>query len=132
MPKPVIAEQSVEPWIEAVQELLADRALFEVESSVSRDVAQRFVGGLNAGKMEEFLEALPRQTPLRVLLAQNSPYFPAHGGGDKSNRLLVEALAALGHACRVVARTGGFGAQEHERYLKELATRDVTVDSADE
>jgi surfactin synthase thioesterase subunit/glycosyltransferase involved in cell wall biosynthesis len=132
MPKPVIAEQSVQPWIEAVQELLSDRTLFEAESTVSREVARRFVGGLNAGKMEEFLEALPRQTPLRILLAQNSPYFPAHGGGDKSNRLLVEALAARGHACRVVARTGGFGAQEHERYLKDLAARDVTVDSADE
>jgi surfactin synthase thioesterase subunit/glycosyltransferase involved in cell wall biosynthesis len=41
---------------------------------------------------------------MRILLAQNSFYYPAHGGGDKSNRLLMEALAARGHACRVVAR----------------------------
>jgi len=41
---------------------------------------------------------------MRILLAQNSLYYPAHGGGDKSNRLLVEALAARGHVCRVVAR----------------------------
>jgi surfactin synthase thioesterase subunit/glycosyltransferase involved in cell wall biosynthesis len=41
---------------------------------------------------------------MRILLAQNSLYYPAHGGGDKSNRLLIEALAARGHACRVVAR----------------------------
>ena len=41
---------------------------------------------------------------MRILLAQNSLYYPAHGGGDKSNRLLMEALAARGHACRVVAR----------------------------
>src|SRR5271157_4882176 len=41
---------------------------------------------------------------MRILLAQNSLYYPAHGGGDKSNRLLLEALAARGHACRVVAR----------------------------
>ena len=34
---------------------------------------------------------------MRILLAQNSLYYPAHGGGDKSNRLLVEALAARGH-----------------------------------
>ena len=33
---------------------------------------------------------------MRILLAQNSLYYPAHGGGDKSNRLLVEALAARG------------------------------------
>jgi surfactin synthase thioesterase subunit/glycosyltransferase involved in cell wall biosynthesis len=42
---------------------------------------------------------------MRILLAHNSLYYPAHGGGDKSNRLLMEALAARGHACRVVARS---------------------------
>jgi len=42
---------------------------------------------------------------MRILLAQNSLYYPAHGGGDKSNRLLIEALAARGHTCRVVARS---------------------------
>ncbi|HXS97225.1 MAG TPA: hypothetical protein VN736_21660 [Candidatus Limnocylindrales bacterium] len=30
---------------------------------------------------------------MRILLAQNSLYYPAHGGGDKSNRLLIAALA---------------------------------------
>ena len=46
---------------------------------------------------------------MRILLAQNSLYYPAHGGGDKSNRLLMEALAARGHECRVVARISVFG-----------------------
>jgi hypothetical protein len=45
---------------------------------------------------------------MRILLAQNSLYYPAHGGGDKSNRLLIEALAARGHVCRVVARLSTF------------------------
>ena len=73
----------------------------------------------------------PRRRPLRILLAHNSLYYPAHGGGDKSNRLLVEALAARGHTCRVVARIGAFGEAEHERYLEELAARGVTVAPAD-
>lgn len=68
---------------------------------------------------------------MRILLAQNSPYYPAHGGGDKSNRLLMEALAARGHACRVVARTAGFGAREHEAFLCELAKRGVKPLAAD-
>src|SRR5687768_1658370 len=34
---------------------------------------------------------------MRILLAHNSLYYPSYGGGDKSNRLLVEALAARGH-----------------------------------
>jgi surfactin synthase thioesterase subunit/glycosyltransferase involved in cell wall biosynthesis len=66
---------------------------------------------------------------MRILLAQNSLYYPAHGGGDKSNRLLIEALAARGHACRVVARTSAFGEREHKRYLEDLAARHVAPDS---
>jgi surfactin synthase thioesterase subunit/glycosyltransferase involved in cell wall biosynthesis len=60
---------------------------------------------------------------MRILLAQNSQYFPAHGGGDKSNRLLIEALAARGHECRVVARIPVFGETEERRYLEERASR---------
>src|SRR5450432_368800 len=63
---------------------------------------------------------------MRILLAQNSLYYPAHGGGDKSNRLLMEALAARGHECRVTARVGVFGEDEHRRYLTDLAARGVT------
>ena len=45
---------------------------------------------------------------MRILLAHNSRYYPAQGGGDVSNRLLMEALVRRGHVCRVVARaTGG-------------------------
>ncbi len=68
---------------------------------------------------------------MRILLAQNSLYYPSHGGGDKSNRLLMEALAARGHAGRVVARTGAFGPAEQERLLNELAARTVPVLSSD-
>jgi surfactin synthase thioesterase subunit/glycosyltransferase involved in cell wall biosynthesis len=63
---------------------------------------------------------------MRILLAQNSLYYPAHGGGDKSNRLLLEALAARGHECRVVARISVFGEAEHTQYLETLAARGVT------
>ena len=69
---------------------------------------------------------------MRILLAQNSLYYPAHGGGDKSNRLLVEALAARGHECRVVARISVFGEAEHTQYLAALAARGVTPQSAAE
>jgi surfactin synthase thioesterase subunit/glycosyltransferase involved in cell wall biosynthesis len=67
---------------------------------------------------------------MRILLAQNSLYYPAHGGGDKSNRLLVEALAARGHVCRVVARIAVFGEAGHTEYLETLAARGVTPQSA--
>ena len=67
---------------------------------------------------------------MRILLAQNSLYYPAHGGGDKSNRLLLEALAARGHECRVVARISVFGESEHQQYLDALAIRGVTPQSS--
>jgi surfactin synthase thioesterase subunit/glycosyltransferase involved in cell wall biosynthesis len=67
---------------------------------------------------------------MRILLAQNSQYYPAHGGGDKSNRLLMEALAARGHECRVAARISVFGEAEHRRYLEDLAARGVAPASA--
>jgi surfactin synthase thioesterase subunit/glycosyltransferase involved in cell wall biosynthesis len=65
---------------------------------------------------------------MRILLAQNSLYYPAHGGGDKSNRLLLEALAARGHECRAVARLSTFGEADRDRYLAELETRGVRAE----
>ncbi len=69
---------------------------------------------------------------MRILLAQNSQYFPSYGGGDKSNRLLLEALAARGHTCRAVARISKFGESEQEHYLEELRTRGVALRPAPE
>jgi surfactin synthase thioesterase subunit/glycosyltransferase involved in cell wall biosynthesis len=60
---------------------------------------------------------------MRILLAHNSLYYPSHGGGDKSNRLLMEALSARGHDVRVVARIERFGAEPHQRYLASLTSR---------
>jgi len=62
---------------------------------------------------------------LRVLLAHNSLYYPSYGGGDISNRLLMEALAARGHAVRVVARVEHFGEAAHARLVAELVARGI-------
>jgi len=66
---------------------------------------------------------------VRILLAHNSTYFPSSGGGDKSNRLLMEALAARGHAVRVVTRIESFGAEGHSRYTAELTRRGVAYEA---
>ena len=62
---------------------------------------------------------------MRILLAHNSLYYPSFGGGDKSNRLLMEALAAKGHAVRVVARVEHFGADAQGALMRDLGARDV-------
>lgn len=64
---------------------------------------------------------------MRILLAHNKLYYPAYGGGDKSNRLLMEALAARGHQCRVLCRLGSSEPGERERLLTELESRAVAV-----
>jgi surfactin synthase thioesterase subunit/glycosyltransferase involved in cell wall biosynthesis len=69
---------------------------------------------------------------MKVLLAHNSLYFPSHGGGDKSNRLLMEALAARGHAVQVMARLETFGPAEERRFLEDLARRQTPVESVSE
>src|ERR1044072_1818895 len=67
---------------------------------------------------------------VRILLAHNSLYYPSFGGGDKSNRLLMEALAARGHEVRVAARVEHFGAEAHDHLLRELAAPVVPVDAS--
>ncbi|HBY63598.1 MAG TPA: hypothetical protein DEH78_27550, partial [Solibacterales bacterium] len=66
---------------------------------------------------------------MRILLAHNSTYYPAHGGGDRSNRLLMEALASRGHEVRVVTRIERFGQAGHERLLDELSKRGVEAET---
>ena len=62
---------------------------------------------------------------MRILLAHNSLYYPSHGGGDKSNRLLMQALAAEGHQVRAVTRVERFGEPDAQKLLADLAARSV-------
>jgi surfactin synthase thioesterase subunit/glycosyltransferase involved in cell wall biosynthesis len=64
---------------------------------------------------------------MRVLLAHNSTYYPSSGGGDKSNRLLMEALAGRGHTVRVATRVERFGEESHARLAEALAARGAAM-----
>ncbi len=44
---------------------------------------------------------------MRVVLAQNMYHLPSRGGANRSNRLMLERLAARGHECHVVAPLNG-------------------------
>jgi glycosyltransferase involved in cell wall biosynthesis len=68
---------------------------------------------------------------MRILLAHNSLYYPSYGGGDKSNRLLMEALAARGHQVRVVTRVESFSPQAHTDLLAEFHRRNIHIDRHD-
>jgi len=127
IPRAIVPPQDTEPWAKALSALLTGRAEYERQSEASRVAAERFVAGLRPEALEEYLRGLRPvvRGRLRILLAHNSTYYPAHGGGDRSNRLLMEALAERGHACRVVARTAAYGPAEQARFLSEISARGI-------
>ncbi len=131
MPKAVVPEQDIEPWAEALRTLATDENAYRAEAETSRERAIGFVSRLQPDGLERVLDSL-RPAPLRILVAHNSLYFPSHGGGDKSNRILMELLASHGHEVRVTARIEHFGEESHYRLLRDLAGRGVPVDSADD
>lgn len=58
MPRPVIPEQNLEPWTQALGSLIHDRALYVAESERCRTAALGFVAGLNASDLENLLLSL--------------------------------------------------------------------------
>lgn len=65
---------------------------------------------------------------MRILLAQNMFHLPSHGGANKSNRLMVERLAARGHESHVVAPlTGRLPHLDADELPGYLAARGGTV-----
>lgn len=63
---------------------------------------------------------------MRVLLAQNMLYLPAHGGANKANRITLEELAARGHDCHAVApMTGAYRHITTAELVADLARRGV-------
>ena len=67
---------------------------------------------------------------MKILLAQNLIHLPSHGGANRSNRLLLERLAARGHSCHVVGPlTGALAtvAGGAENAVRALTDRGATV-----
>jgi hypothetical protein len=62
MPRPVIPEQDISPWVRAVTELSSNRVLYEHEAGSSSEAAQRFVSTLRADGLEKYLAALEPAT----------------------------------------------------------------------
>ena len=58
MPKPVVHENEVAPWLAALNELLTDPVAYRRESEASREAALRFVSRLDAGDLGRYLETL--------------------------------------------------------------------------
>jgi surfactin synthase thioesterase subunit/glycosyltransferase involved in cell wall biosynthesis len=122
MPVGVVHEQPVEAWQAALSEVLGDRAIYEQERLDGMVAARSFASGLSANDLENLLSRLEAKR-LRIYLIHNSTYYPGAGGGDKSNRILVEELVQAGHQVRVFTRLEQFGEAEHAAHQAELKKR---------
>jgi glycosyltransferase involved in cell wall biosynthesis len=71
---------------------------------------------------------------MKILLLQDQVYLPSLGGGNKANRLLIEALAANGHQCMalVSAFTTRAGPTCAEELQAEMAGRGVALETREE
>jgi glycosyltransferase involved in cell wall biosynthesis len=58
MPKPIDVPQDIEPWAEALRNLLTDRQTYETEADKSREAAIGFVSKLRAADFEHYLSRL--------------------------------------------------------------------------
>lgn len=58
LPRPVIKPQNLAPWIDMLRALLTGRALYERVSTESREAALKFVTGLDAGSLLQYLRTL--------------------------------------------------------------------------
>jgi thioesterase domain-containing protein len=55
LPVPVVPEQDIGPWLDALCSLLSDRALYERQSAAACEAALKFVSGLSVAPFEDFL-----------------------------------------------------------------------------
>jgi glycosyltransferase involved in cell wall biosynthesis len=59
---------------------------------------------------------------VRIVLAQNMLYLPAHGGANRSNRVMLEQLAREGHECHAISPVSGRLRAGDDRTLMESLT----------
>jgi hypothetical protein len=62
---------------------------------------------------------------MRILLGSNALFYPAHGGGERSNRMVLEELSRRGHKCFVIARIDRFGPDGDRNLRQQLEDRQV-------
>src|SRR5437588_5399364 len=60
---------------------------------------------------------------MKILLAQTLLYLPAYGGANKGNRAMLEALAAKGYKCRVMAPGTGTGGPQNAEDIRGLLSK---------
>ena len=83
------------------------------------------------GQGKRSQDNVKRSDFMKILLLQDKVYLPSFGGGNKANRLLLEALAQNGHECAAVspALISRAGPSSEPEFHAEMAARNIDVQS---
>jgi glycosyltransferase involved in cell wall biosynthesis len=74
MPRAVVPPQDLDPWANALRELLTDEPAYRAEAERSRQAALRFVSGLDVADFEKMLLSLePARDPIRAAAKNLDP-----------------------------------------------------------
>jgi hypothetical protein len=92
LPVPMVPDQDVGPWLEALRLLLSDREHYHQLSAASRKAASDYVSTLSFEPLEKYLESLlPADETLNGRHDQESHEFPNRFENLSSERLQLLA-----------------------------------------
>jgi glycosyltransferase involved in cell wall biosynthesis len=99
MPLPVVPEQDLNPWADALRELLTDREVYRDAARHARRASHEFVEALDARRLEQFLLELKpgvvATVERRSAAASSAPQGQAGSAQDLLSRLSPERRALL-------------------------------------
>ena len=90
LPIPIVPEQDITPWLEALRSLITNQGLYEWQSTAAREASTAFVSSLSVAPFEDLLARLAREPHDRSKLAGQA------NGPEKSAPVKAEGrLGAL-------------------------------------
>ena len=95
LPVPVVPEQEIGPWREALERLLTNRALYELQAEAAQTAAHRFIAGLGVASFESFLMDLAADPASGQVSGKSSAAAPMDANGSRKAARLPEQVANL-------------------------------------
>lgn len=95
LPVPVIPEQDISPWHNALRELLSDRDLYQRQSRTASAAARTFVSGLSVEPFEDFLNNLSSKSRSNIQQPIAAAQAKKEGAFDSAAGLTPEQKALL-------------------------------------
>jgi glycosyltransferase involved in cell wall biosynthesis len=129
LPTPIVPNQDVGPWHDALSSVLSHRKIYDSQSASAHDAAVKFVSGLSVVPFEEWLLKLaanraPRlKQPVNEARGQDSANLPSSETFETVAGLSPEHLALLVRRLRKKKALASNGQNHHEISIKQ-APRD--------